>query len=203
MHPTVANSTPLNFETTDQFILTVRVTDNSSPIPNTADATVVIDLENVQEGAVLTIPIPQGTFHIGSDPAFVSPDATFTYDDVSNPNYAGARLTVSIVAGRGKRDKLSVFKKGDGNNEIDVKGRRIYFNGELIGKSKGGRGNVHPDLVITLTGSATTAAVDNLVRRINFRAKTDVGTTRTVTMQVTNIGGVDSNIATRDIAVVN
>ena len=91
----------------------------------------------------------------------------------------------------------------NGNNEIDVKGRRIYFNGTLIGKSKGGRGAANPDLVITLTGSATTAAVDNLVRRLNFQAKGDVGTTRTINVQLTNIGGVDSNVATRDIAVVN
>ena len=200
---TVADSTPLNYEVTPQFTLVVRVTDNGSPTASTADATVVIDLTNVQEGAVLTIPNPQGTYHIGSVPAFISPDATFTYDDVSNPNYAGAQVTVSIVAGRGKRDKLSVFRKGDGNNEIDVKGRRIYFNGELIGKSKGGKGAAHPDLVITLTGSATTAAVDNLVRRLNFEAKGDVGTTRTINVQVTNISGVDSNVATRDIDVVN
>jgi len=200
---TVADSTPLNFEVTPQFTLVVRVTDNGSPTPSTADATVVIDLTNVQEGAVLTIPNPQGTYHIGSVPAFISPDATFTYDDVSNPNYAGAQVTVSFVAGRGKRDKLSVFRKGDGNNEIDVKGRWIYLNGELIVKSKGGKGAARPDLVITLTGSATTAAVDNLVRRLNFEAKGDVGTTRTINVQVTNISGVDSNVATRDIDVVN
>lgn len=199
---TVANPAAINFEVDNQFTLIVRVTDNGSPTPQTADATVVINVNDVEEGPVLTIPNPNGTYHLGSEPAFISPDATFTYDDVSNPNYAGAQVRVSIVAGRGRRDRLSVFRKGDGNNEIDVKGKRIFFNGQLIGKAKGGRG-ANPDLVVTLTSSATTAAVDNLVRRLNFQAKGDVGTTRTINVQVTNIGGVDSNVATRDIAVVN
>ena len=124
---TVANPAALNFEVDNQFTLVVRVTDNSNPTPQTADATVTINVDDIDEGPVITNPFPNGTYHIGSVPAFVMPDATFTYDDVSNPSYAGAQLRVSIVAGRGKRDKLSVFKKGDGNNEMSYQDRNVLF----------------------------------------------------------------------------
>jgi fibronectin-binding autotransporter adhesin len=200
---TVADSVPLDFETTPQFTLTVQVTDNGSPAPRTANATVEINLTDAQDGPTLTIPNPEGTYHIGKIPAFISPDSTFTYQDGPNANYAGAQVVVSIVAGRSKKDKLSVFRKGDGPNEIDVKGKRIFFDGVLIGKTKGGKGNKNPDLVITLNSSASATAVDNLVRRLNFQAKDNVGTTRTINVQVVNIEGADSNIATRDLAVVN
>ena len=47
---TVANSAPLNFETTPQFVLTVTVTDNGAP-PANDTATITINLSNVDEGS--------------------------------------------------------------------------------------------------------------------------------------------------------
>lgn len=199
---TVANATPLDFETTPTFTLTVRVTDNGTPLVNTADATVVVNLTDVMEGPVITIPNPLGTYHLGKEPAFLSPDSTFNYGDVPNPNYSAAQLTVSIVTGRNKKDELSIFPKGSGAGRIDIKGKTVLFGGVEIGTFKGGKGK-HADLVVTFNSHATTSAVDNLLRRLNFQAKKDVGVDRVVNVQVTNIGGVDSNVATRTIAVVN
>ena len=149
------------------------------------------------------IPRAQGIFHMGRIPAFVSPDSTFTYDDVANPDYTNAKLTVSIVANRDRRDRLNIFPKGNGPGQIGLKGHKLLFGGKVIGTFAGGRGNAHPDLVITFNDKATTSAVDNLMRRLNFHVDTSVGVTRTVNMQVINIGGVDSNLATRDIAVID
>jgi hypothetical protein len=199
---TVADSTPLNFETTPVFTLQVRATDSGSPT-RTADAVVVVNLTNVAEGPFITIPHPDGIFHLGRIPAFVSPDSTFTYGDLATPDYSSAQLTASIVANRGRTDKLSIFPKGSGEGEINVKGHKVYFGGVQIGTFKGGHGNAHPDLVVSFNGNATTTAVDNLFRRLNFHVNNGVGITRTVHLQVTNIGGVDSNVATRDIAVVD
>lgn len=198
---TVADSTPLNFEVTPQFTLVVRVTDNGSPTPSTADATVVIDLTSVQEDPTITILNSEGTYHLKSSPGFVAPDATFTYGDLANPNFNGAVLTVSIVAGRSRKDKLSILSKGDASGQISVKGSKVFFGGKQVGTFEGGKGG-KPNLVVTLNDKATVSAVDNLMRRINFYAKDGVGTTRTVQLQITNINGVDSNVATRDIDVV-
>jgi hypothetical protein len=69
-----------------------------------------------------------------------------------------------------------------------------------IGTFSGGNGR-NPDLVVVFNSSASTAAVDALLKRINFRAKDDPGQTRTVQFELTNVGGSNSNIATRDINV--
>lgn len=197
---TVADSTLLDYETTPSFTLTVRVSDNT-PMARTADAVVEVNLTNVNEAPQITIPNPTGTYHLTKLPAFVSPDSSFAYPDNATPNYAGATLTLSIVAGRSKRDKLTIFSKGTDAGQIHIKGKKVFFGSTQIGTFTGGKG-AKPDLVVTFNSNATNAAVDNLLRRLNFQAKTDVGTNRTVQIQVTNIEGVDSNVATRDIAVV-
>src|SRR5262249_25132263 len=71
---TVANSAVLNFEVTPTFTLTVQATDNGAPAL-TADATVVINLNNLNEGPTITNPNPTGTYHLQKDPAFLMPDA--------------------------------------------------------------------------------------------------------------------------------
>lgn len=201
---TVAQSSPLDFETTPQFTLTVRVTDNGSPTAQTADAIVEINLTDAEEGPTVTIPNPQGTYHLGRVPAYVSPTGTFTNEGADNPSYADAVMVVSITAGRNRRDTLVVYPKGPGSDGLEVRGRRIFSDGVKIATIKGGRGNGrNADLKITFNENATTSDVDKVVRRISFRARTDVGVTRTVTIQVTNIGGTDSNTATREIAVVD
>jgi hypothetical protein len=200
---TVSDSTPLNFAVTPQFTLNVRVSDSGSPTPLTADATVVVNVTHVEVGPTITIPVPVGLFHLGRIPAFVSPVATFTYDSVSTPNYAGAQLTASIVANRSQRDRLSIFPKGSAADQINVRGHNVYYAGLQIGTVAGGSGAKQPNLIVKLNSHATTNAIDSLVRRINFFVKDHVGVTRTVHVQLTNIGGVDSNIATRDIQVTD
>ena len=201
---TVAQSSPLDFEQTQQFTLTVRVTDNGSPAAQTADAIVEINLTDAQEGPTVTIPNPQGTYNLGRVPAYVAPTGTFTNEGAVNPSYDGSVMVVSITAGRNRRDRLVVYPKSLGSDGLQVRGRRIFSDGVKIATVKGGRGNGrNADLKVTFNENATTSDIDSIVRRISFRARTDVGVTRTVTIQVTNIGGTDSNIGTRDIAVVN
>ncbi|MDB5385783.1 MAG: protocadherin Fat 4-like, partial [Planctomycetaceae bacterium] len=196
---TVANSAPLS---SGVFTLDIRVVDSVSP-SRTADAIVVVNLTHVAQGPFIMIPHANGIFHMGRLPAFVSPDSTFTYGDVANPDYSHAKLTASIVTNRDTADHLSIVTKGPGTDLIAIKGNKVYFSGKQIGTFAGGQGNKHPDLVITFNSHATTAAVDSLMRRLNFHVQTHVGVTRTVDLQVTNIGGVDSNLATRAIAVVD
>lgn len=198
---TVANSTLLNFEGTKTFTLGVRATDSGTPVAMTADAVVVVNLANVLEGPVITIPTLTGTYRLKSSPLPISPDATFAYEDLASPNYTGAKITVSIVAGQSKSDAISILAKGDLAGKITVKGSKVYSNAIQIGTFTGGSGK-HPNLVVTLNGNATTTSVQNLLRRFTFTAKTGVGLTRTLQLQVTNIAGQNSNPATRAIAVL-
>ena len=197
---TVADSSLLDFETQISFTFTVQVTDNA-PIARTADAIIVINLTNIAEGPLITIPNPNGTYHIGKTRALISPDSTFIYGDVANLDYTGSQVTVSIVSGRSRRDRLSIYSKGDGEGQINTKGRKLFVGSTQIGTFEGGRGR-KANLVITLNGQADTEIVEDVIRRLNFTAKSDVGITRTVNIQITNIGGADSNVATRDLAVV-
>lgn len=199
---TVADASQLNFEGTNQFTITVRATENGDPT-RFADAVVTVNVTNVVESPTITIPNTTGIYTIGQRPIAVADDATFTYGDVANPDFSHARLTVSIVAGRQRGDRLSVFPfVSHEDNGIALRGRKVFRGGEQIGKLTRGT-NHHPDLVVQLYGNATSADIEKLMQRVNFLAKRGVGTTRTISMQVTNIGGVDSNVATRNIAVVN
>jgi VCBS repeat-containing protein len=86
---TVANATPLNFETTPNFALTVTVTDNGTPVLSDT-ATVMVSLTDVNEAPVLAdatravaedspagtqVGAPLG----GSDPDAGDPPATWVY----------------------------------------------------------------------------------------------------------------------------
>ena len=197
---TVADSSLLDFETQTSFTLTVRVSDNT-PTARTADAVVVVNVDNVIEEPVITIPVTAGTYHLTKHPAFVAPLATYSYPDVSNPNYAGATLKLSIVSGRSKHDKLSIVAKGKDAGQINVKGKKLYFGSTLIGTIAGGKGQT-PDLVVTFNANASTTAIDNLVRKLNFQAKDGAGTNRTLEVQIANVEGVNSNVATRILAVL-
>lgn len=198
---TVADPSALDFETTPTSTLTIRVTDSGLPA-RTADAIVVINLTNVVEAPQIIIPEPTGTYHLGRTTAFISPTGRFSYSEISNPDYSNAVLTVSVASGRNKHDVLSINPKGSGTGQIDIKGNRVLFSGQEIGTVSGGKGK-RADLVVTFNNQATTQAVDNLLRRLNFYAKSEPGTPRTISMQVTHINNdADSNTAIREIAVV-
>lgn len=200
---TVVNSAVLNFEVNPAFTLIVRATDNGNPV-QTADAVVVINLTNVAEGPLITVQNHGDIFQIGQRPIVVASDATFTYGDVVTPNFTNSKLTVSIVAGRTRGDRLSILHKGDEtNNPIKTRGRKVFSGGEQIGTFVPGGTARHPNLVVTFYGNATSQDVQDLLQRVSFHAITGAGTVRTVNLQVTNINGVDSNVATRDITVLS
>lgn len=197
----VAASTSLNFEQVMAFTLIVRVTDNT-PTALTADATVTINVTNVVEEPTITVANPEGTYHVGRFPAMIFTESTYTYDDVAQPNYEGANVAVSIVSGRSRKDKLKIIEQGEGAGEINTKGHKLFLGSTQIGTFTGGNGR-HADLVVTLNGNATSTGVQTLIRRVNFQAKDGIGTDREIHIQITDIAGIDSNIATRSIHVVS
>ncbi|MCC7420189.1 MAG: cadherin domain-containing protein [Planctomycetaceae bacterium] len=117
---TVANSTPLDFETTPTFSLTVRVTDNGAT-PLSAQATITINLTNVNEAPVIgnfmfTIPenSPNGTVvgtvsgtdpdgtggtqtHVSSNVPLPLPDLTTTTSTLTVAGRSGAITDVNVT----------------------------------------------------------------------------------------------------------
>jgi hypothetical protein len=55
--------------------------------------------------------------------------------------------------------------------------------------------------VITFNSSASTAAINALVKQINFSAAGGIDQTRNVTMQILNLSGTESPISSRNIRV--
>ncbi|MES2793790.1 MAG: putative Ig domain-containing protein [Planctomycetota bacterium] len=180
--------------------ITVTATDNHE-----ASVSTTFDVTVGSIGPNITVTENQGTYYLGKVRAFYDPTAGFTNPGSEVPDYSAAQLTVSIVAGRSSRDVLSILSKGQ-DGPIRVKGKNIFYGDVKIGTVSGGKGR-QPVLVVTFNAQTTTASIDALMRRVNFTAKDDLGTVRTVHSQVTNVnnGGletVDSNVATRDIQVV-
>ena len=195
---TVANSIPLNFEATPTISFTVRATDQGSPV-NFADAVVNVHVSNVFEGPTIVIGSSAGTFQPGT-PTVVAPNATFTYDDIATPSFAGSTLMASVGSGRQSRDILAILKSGDPSGTITVKRRNVLANGEIIGSFSGGKGR-HPNLVVQLNQNATTANVNALMGRISFASRSTAITTRVIQLQLVNVQGFSSNVATRQLTV--
>jgi hypothetical protein len=195
---TVADSTLLNFEVTPTFEFTVHVTDNGNPA-NTADAAVVVNLTNVFEGPTVTISSDPPTFQPGSVAVNAAPDATLTFDDAVNPSFVGSTLIISIGSGRNAKDVLSVFKNGDPTGQITTKGHKVFANGVQIGTISGGRGS-HPALFVKLNEHATIDSVQSLMNRVSFSSRSTLPSIRVIQVQVINVAGFDSNIATRELS---
>ncbi len=193
---TVADPTSLVFATNPTFVLTITVTDQGVPSPLTTTATVTVNLT----GPKITLNQADATYYIGKARALVDPTASFSDAAIANPDFSTAQLRVSITAGRSRRDVLTVLPQRNSNSPINARGHNIFYRGVKIGTFSGGNGQ-NPDLVIVFNSNATIAAVNSLLKRINFRAKDGAGQTRTVQFELTNVGGSNSNIATRDINV--
>ena len=191
---TVADSAVLDFETTPNFQLTIQVTDNGSPTQKTATATVTVNLTQLP-GPTITLNANEGLFYINDRRAPVDPTATFT-NQRTPETFEGAQLKISIASGRVRRDGLTILA----GNKISTRGDRVSFNGGEIGTFTGGNDR-SPDLVITFNSSASTVAINALVKQINFSANGGIGQIRNVTMQVLNLSGTESAISSRNIRV--
>lgn len=179
----------------------VQVTANDGAGLTTAQD-LTVNVTNVVEEPVITLTEETGTYHLGKDRAFLDPTAQYQAENSTN-DYSSAVLTVSITANRQPKDILSIYPKGSAPGQISVKGKKVLFGGVVIGTFQGGSKS-SPNLVITFNAAASEAAVQALVKRINFNAKNTrlPQPTRTLQMQITNVSGYDSNLATREINVV-
>jgi hypothetical protein len=179
------------------YNVTVKADDNGD---KTTTQDLVITVTNATEAPTITLNPVAATYYLHKDHAQVSPLATFVADTTTT-NFSGAKLVVSITANRNYRDELSIYPKGDKHGQINVKGHRVLYGGVAIGRFTGG---LHQDLEVKFNSSVTKAAINQLVKQINFTAdaKNSIGSTRTVQMQLVGSDGQTSNQSSRQINVL-
>ncbi|MDB5388744.1 MAG: hypothetical protein JWM11_4390 [Planctomycetaceae bacterium] len=189
-----SSDTPTPFRT---ITVTVQDLDGTSN-----EATSKIGVINESEIPAITIPDTPGTYQLKQSPALIAPDATFSYTNIVDAAFVNSQLKVSIASGHSKKDQLGIAKTGSSDTEqITVKGHKILNFGIPVASFSGGKGK-QSDLTITLTNSTTNAEINTILHRLTFSAKQDAGVNRTVNIQLKNVSGaVNSNIASRDIAV--
>lgn len=194
---TVANSSLLDFESTPSFALTVQVTDNGA-VPLSASATITINLTNVDEPPLITLPAGGLTYTRGNPPVIPGTGATISDPDTPTLSFAGGNVTVSITQGQIKTDKLTVVNGGG----VTRKGKNVLFNDTIVGKLSGGKKG--QPVTVALNSSVTTSAVQQMLRQIgysNTSKKTPAGS-RTIQFRVTDSGNHTSPAVTKQITLV-
>lgn len=109
-------------------------------------------------------------------------------------NFANATISASIIAGADNHDRFVVTDGG----QIDVRGKKIRFNGSEVARISGGRHG--SPLQISFNSSATLDSVNAVLQRIGLKTtkKASAGT-RTVQFQVsadgfTSSSTIDANV---------
>ena len=159
-------------------------------------ATVTLTVGSVAEAPVITTSVSTTTTRRGR-PVVIDPSVTVT--DGDSPDFNGGNLRIAIESGAGPRDKL-FFKRGGAN-----RGRVNFFRGDLrigrtvIGSMTGGTQGT--PLRIEFNSNATIERVRTAMQSLYFKGTGNVQGARVISFQLTESGGVASNIATKTVNV--
>ncbi len=160
---------------------------------------IAVTVTNVAEGPVISLGGTTVNAHAAKKPVAVALASAPTVNlGTFNGSLAGAKLTVSITANRSSTDVLGIF--AGSSTDLHLKGKNLLMGKTVIGAVSGGSGSV-PSLTITFTSAATKDLIQKTLQKLAFSTKT-IGTgPRTIQMQLTGLGGQDSNRATRQVSI--
>ena len=173
----------LNFTGSD--LLTMTSTDSNSV---TDVDTVAITVTAVNDVPVITPIAPDITF-VENGAAQVI-DATGTITDVDSTNFDIGIMTVSVTQNGSVDDRLVVGNFGAGPGQVGTVGSTVTYGGVAIGTFSGGSSGSDP-LVITFNSSASSAAVQEVYRSIQFNnvSESPSTATRQITFGLTDGDG--------------
>ena len=140
--------------------------------------------------------------HTENVPVRLDVSGNATVADAESANFDAGTLTVSITAnGQSGQDVLSVANIGNGAGQIGVSGNAVFYQGVQIGTFTGGTGGAN--LVFTFDADATPAAVQALVRALQYNNTSDAPNTatRTITLVLTDGDGGTSTTQTVSVTV--
>lgn len=192
-----------NYNGPDQFTFKANDTHADSEI-----ATFNLTVNPVDDA--LSLSLPSATTQIARNSSKIRLDPAATLQDIDTVvNYAKTqfRLIFDPTATTGVvtpgdltfgRMTLTLQSQGDGLDQVNVKGSKVYYNGTQIASVTGG--NLGHALVIKFSNGATEAAVNAVLRQISIQAskKATVGTR---TIDYTISAGGQSVFSTKTIAV--
>ncbi len=173
---TVADQDALDYEATSSYLLTVRVTDNGSPVQNDS-ATVMITVIDIHEEPVLdAIETAALSYTENQSPLALTGQLTVEDEDDTHLESATIQITGNYQSGE---DVLAF------TDTATITGSWNSTTGTL-----------------SLSGSATVAEYQAALRSVTYENTSDDPdpSTRTVSFTV-NDGELDSNIVTRDVAI--
>ncbi|MBO9523325.1 MAG: tandem-95 repeat protein [Nocardioidaceae bacterium] len=191
---TDASSTPITTQRTIRVVLTDG--DGGSSTPNSRNVTVV-----AVNSAPVIAAIEAGALAYTENAVATIVTATGTVTDPDSANFDTGTLTVDFSSGGQAEDRLSIRNQGTGAGAIGLTGVNVTFSGVLIGTVTGGTGTT--PMVITLTSSATPAAVQALLRNVTYADVSDnpVTAARTIRFVLTDGDGGTSGAPTRTVNV--
>jgi hypothetical protein len=138
--------------------------------------------------------------HTENVPVRLDVGGNATVADAESANFDTGTLTVSITAnGQSGQDVLSVANIGNGAGQIGVSGSAVSYGGVQIGTFTGGTGG--SNLVFTFDADATPAAVQALVRALQYNNTSDAPNTATRTVTLVLTDGDGGTSATQTVTV--
>lgn len=106
-------------------------------------------------------------------------------------SFANATINATITDGSDPHDRLVVIDGSSAGGTLDVRGKKIRFNGSEVARFSGGRRG--QPLQLTFNGSATEASVNAVLQHIGVRTSKNAGReARTILIQV-SAGGASSS----------
>lgn len=144
----------------------------------------------------------------GGDVQYASSGNAVLVDDdatVADPDqldFATGKLTLQLTNNAQSTDRLRIRNQGTGAGQIGVEGSTVTYGGMAIGAFTGGSGTTA--LVITLNANADAAAVQALLRNIEFTSTSFAPSLlpRTIKASLTDGDGGTSNLPTKTISLV-
>lgn len=206
------NSTPERTRALLRNITYSNVSDAPSTTPRTIEfllndgdggtsvgLTQVMSVTAVNDAPVVALPGGVPTY-TSLAPA-IDIDSTATVLDPDSTNFDTGVLTVSLIANASPDDVLEIRNEGTSAGQIGVSGGNVTFGGIIIGSFSGGTSSV--PLSVVLNASASTSAVQALIRKITFRVNAAVTSTlsRTIGFQLTDGDGGSSALVTQSVNV--
>lgn len=175
----------------------VRVSCSNNIFFDINDADVTVTGGNA--APVLTL--PGGAVSYTSNGPAVLLDTLATVSDSDSADFAGGRLSVSIVNNSEGNDRLEIRNEGAAAGQISVVGDVVSFGGVAIGTVTGGVG-VRP-LELAFNSSSSPAAAQAVLRNVRYRALSGVAGTlpRTVQAALTDGDGGSAVVATKLINI--
>ena len=163
---TVANNALLDFETTPVFHLVVTVSDGTDA-EDTADVT--INLTNVAEALVLSLPSSSTTFYSRHGQTVIDAAASVHGDQLPLFSYANSQLTVQVTGNANKNDRIAIFSQFAGPGKVSLSGSNVLYGNVVIGKiTKQGSGTT--PLVVKFNANATEASVNAVLKLVTYKS---------------------------------